>query len=212
MRISLINGSPRPRKESVSGALLDALAARLGDEHELSPLRPDDGGDPRDLLASDALVLAFPLYVDALPAHLLSYLESLEPVLSDKKAEIPLYALVNCGFYEPEQCRVALRILRRWCEKQGLIWGQGLAVGGGPMISGLTIGQGPLTTIGRGLDVLAVNILTGASGDGGPGEDEYVRPNFPRFLYMRFANSSWKRQAKGNGLPVKDLRRGTRAT
>ncbi len=109
--------------------------------------------------------------------------------------------------FHPEQCRVALRILRRWCEKQGLIWGQGLAVGGGPMISGLTIGQGPLTTIGRGLDVLAVNILTGASG-----EDEYVCPNFPRFLYMRFANSSWKRQAKANGLPVKELRRGTRAT
>ena len=78
MKVALINGSPKPRG-SASAMLLDGLRACLPAglecvECPLHAVRPAE--DPaRLLLDTDALVLACPVYVDGLPAHLLTALE-----------------------------------------------------------------------------------------------------------------------------------------
>ncbi|MBQ7881680.1 MAG: hypothetical protein IJ312_03085, partial [Treponema sp.] len=53
----------------------------------------------------DALILAFPLYIDSLPSHLLTQLVKIEEYLNSKKGEkskaknkLQVYGLVNCGF------------------------------------------------------------------------------------------------------------------
>lgn len=88
MKTALINASPK-RTGSASGMLLDALYPRLEGcsctEFRLGIEKPD----PQILETFadfDALVFAFPLYVDGLPAHLLRHLQALEPLLCSGRA------------------------------------------------------------------------------------------------------------------------------
>lgn len=198
MRIALINGSPK-KAGSATGYFLDCLRDKLGEEHVLVGMRAEgeDFGQP---VTMDALVLAFPLYVDGIPSHCLRWMEGAERALREAGSAARVYVIAHNGFFEPEQNRLAIRMCRDWCGKAGLSWGQGLALGGGTMAPGMPMGAGPLRAMGQALDVLAVNILLGESA-----EDENARPNFPRFLYKRMAEYGWKKEGKKNGLRKADL-------
>lgn len=88
-----------------------------------------------------------------------------------------VYAVVNCGFYEGQQARVALEMMENWCVKAGCQWGQGIGVGAGPMIPSLANvpqGKGPMKKLGKALDQLASNVSISASG-----ETTYLTASFP---------------------------------
>ena len=208
MRVALINGSPK-RKNSASEVILGYLMDLLKQEHELvnihlnlpTPVTEELGL----ILGCDAAVWAFPLYVDGIPSHLIPSLLQLQELNAKEGMAPTIYALVNCGFYEGEQAKVALQIMKNWASRARLKWGQGYGLGAGGMftsLKGVPLGAGPLKNLGKEFNALIFNIRTLDSGI-----DSFVNPNFPRLAYKLAAESNWRKQIKANGLKVKDLGR-----
>lgn len=207
MRIAMINGSPKV-KESNSQYLLTELK-KLVEEHseilELTIKKSSLRTEEFDALyACDALVFAFPLYVDGIPSHLLHFLVEFQNYFNSKESKpITVYALMNCGFYEGTQNHLAIEMMKNWCQRAGLAWGQGVGTGAGEMlgpIKSVPLGKGPKKNLGKALNALAENILNGAGG-----ENIFISPNFPRFAFKFSAHLWWNSQARTNGLTKRDL-------
>jgi hypothetical protein len=200
VNVAFINGSPR-KTGGNTAKLLRLLEQRLpGCEishgwDSLAPLR--EGGAP-----CGAIVIAFPLYVDGIPSGLLRELAAHE---RDMPPGARVYVLVNNGFYEGEQNAVAVSMLRHWCARAGLAWGQGAGVAG-EILAHVSLSVAGVIGLGakccRALDTLAGHILAGAGG-----EDRYAGPNFPRPLYMLCGNITFRLAGKKNGLSGKDMKR-----
>ncbi len=215
LKIALINASPKA-KDSASGYLLEELKPLLKDSiiSEYS-LRTFQLKELEALLQQDAVVFAFPIYVDGIPAHLLRCLSQWEELARGGKPGLRVYAIVNCGFYEGHQNKNALQILKNWCIKAGLTWGQGVGIGCGGMIAsirGIPHGQGPKRNISVALEALAGNILAGGSSNeagtlstASALPELYAQPGFPRVMYKLAGEWGWRKTAKANGLKKKDL-------
>lgn len=208
MKIALINGSPKI-KNSASGCLLSELKTFL--EHDNNTISEYYFRSPQlsekvmhELEEFNVLVFAFPLYVDGIPSHLLNCLIQMEKFFSEiKEKDIIVYSLVNCGFYEGHQNTLAIEIMKNWCEKAELKWGQGVGIGAGGMITALKdvpIGRGPKKSLGLAFEKLTNNILKHSSGD-----DIFITANFPRIMYKFAAEMGWGKSIKANGLRRKDL-------
>ena len=155
----------------------------------------------------DAYVFAFPLYVDGIPSHLLG-------ALMEHEKGMPIgarvYAMVNNGFYEGVQNAPAVSMLRNWCARAGLVWGQGLGIGAGEVLRQIPIpisnvfGYSSMKMLRRALDTLAGHILAG-----GGGEDIFTHPKFPllRALYIFGGNAAFHLQGKMNGLSKQKMKR-----
>ncbi|MDR1438701.1 MAG: hypothetical protein LBJ10_01410 [Clostridiales bacterium] len=166
---------------------------------------PDGEGPNTAILAAmrgcDALVLAFPLYVDGLPSHVVRFLDGWRQEIGAACGGAKVYALANNGFYEARQNSLALAMLGRFCERAGLGWGMGAGIGAGGMIGAAPIGRGPLAKLGEALDGMARKIAGLQSAD-----SVYAEPNFPRFLYILAAHVGWRKQGRANGLSPRQLR------
>ena len=81
MKIALINGSPKVNKSS-SGALLEDLKYYLNGKTEIVECEMHVNSAYEKVLdelnTAEAWVFAYPLYVDGIPGHLLSFLAWLE--------------------------------------------------------------------------------------------------------------------------------------
>lgn len=209
MKAVLINGSPKA-KDSSSGIVLNEIKKLLEKRmniEELSMRKPLIGKQDFDALNNcDVLVFSFPLYVDGIPSQLLSCLIQLENFYTqNQNKKIIVYAIANCGFYEGKQADAAIDILKNFCIKAGLLWGQAVGLGGGGMLAMLPkypLGKGPLMDFGNVLIKLADTIYECRSED-----TIYCEPNFPRFLYKLAAEIGWRRSLKANGLKSRDLKR-----
>jgi len=171
-RALLLIGSSRP-KRSTSAALGDHLSLsfrRSGIAVDRLTVREvlDEEGSGRDALASalgraGLLVLAFPLYVDALPAPLVAVLEWVAARGLPADRAVRVAALVNSGFPEAVQCTPALSVARRFAEETGMSWAGGLALGAGAAIDGRALdAAGDLArSVRRALDSAAVALAEG---------------------------------------------------
>lgn len=208
MKIAFISGSPKI-KDSASDCILQELKAFL--EHQDNMIiefyfrKPQlNTEEMKNLVECDALVFAFPLYVDGIPSHLLNCLAKLESfLLTLNKKEIKVYSLVNCGFYEGNQNKLAIEIMENWCIKSGLQWGQGVGIGAGgmlPSLKNVPIGNGPKKSLEKALKQIANNILKSTSE-----ENIFITANFPRVGYKFAVERGWRQSIKANGLKRKDL-------
>lgn len=208
LKVALINGSPKV-KNSASEAILQALRTLVKDSEitEYDVRKPQLSlEDMEELEGQDVWVLAFPLYVDGIPSHMLSCLAQLENHFKAKTqpgSEVMVYCLVNCGFYEGEQCGLALEMVENWCVRAGRQWGQGLGIGAGgmlPALKNVPAGSGPKKNLGKGLQTLAANIAHRTGGD-----PVFITANFPRFAYKFAAEAGWRKMVKANGLKREEL-------
>ena len=202
MKVAFINGSPK-REKSASRTILLALQERLGAPagSHIFHISALGGEEAPDFLAGcDAIIFAFPLYVDGIPAYLLRFLEEIKNDIASIAPKARVYAIVNNGFYEGEQNALALQMMENFCLSSGLQWGQGLGVGAGGMVQAAPVGSGPMKNLGQALDGMAENILRLQAA-----ETRFVAPNFPRFLYKAGAHLGWRAQARKNGLKAKDI-------
>jgi len=211
LKITMINGSPKA-KDSSSEAALQALETVFSDGPlndsqitEFDFRKPQLSVQQMEQLAEhDVWVLAFPLYVDGIPSHVLSCMAQLENYFKEKpQPQVTVYCLVNCGFYEGEQCGLALEMVENWCAKSGWQWGQGVGIGAGgmlPAVKNVPVGRGPKKNLGKALETLAGNM-----GSRTGGENIFITANFPRFAYRFAAEMGWRQQVKANGLKVRDL-------
>lgn len=204
MNILFLDGSPKTQN-SASGHFLEGLHEILGSGHTITQhnARKDDPAEvAHQLMTTDALVIAFPLYVDGIPSHLLFFLEALQRQLSGKESKAMVYTLCNNGFYEARQTALALQMVKVWCEKSGLLWGKGIGIGAGGMALAAPVGRGPFAGLGKEFQALAKLITQRESA-----QDSFSQPNFPRFLYKTMAHVGWRRMARQNGVSGKAMGR-----
>lgn len=206
MKICMINGSPKTSK-SISELLIEYLMPLIkGNEIITYNVCKIDFSEMQfsHIQSSDVLIFAFPLYVDSINSHLLRFLIEFENrgVCNNKST---VYCMINNGFYEGWQNRVAADIMKNWCKALGLTYGQTLGVGAGemlPFLKDVPLGHGPNKNIGIALQELSRNILSQNQG-----KDLFISPNLPRFLW-KIASSFcfWYPKAKKNGLKRKGLK------
>lgn len=206
MKVALISGSPR-RKGSASGLIAERIKGFLSNRAETVVIAVNKQQlsevELKSIEESDVLVFSFPLYVDAIPSHLLSCLVQLDKLGKAKNKMI--YAVVNCGFYEGIQADTALAVMKNWSTKIDSDWKYGLGVGGGGAVSMILttdVAKGPKGSVDVALKELADNII-----DGNSGENKYVSVDMPRFLYKAAAQLGWRKAIKLNGGKTKDLSR-----
>jgi len=208
MTVALINASPKV-KGSSSGILLGDLKEILGSRAEIEEICLRTGKITSEikecLMKADTWVVAFPLYVDSLPAHLLNCLKQLER-MKEKHASLSVYGIANCGFYEGVQAAISLDILKNWCNRCGFIWSGGIGIGGGGAITSMPKlkkaikpSQG-ISKTARALAGMAEDICSGGSR-----ANVYPSVMLPRWIYQSAAHINWKKKIKANGGKVQDL-------
>lgn len=209
-RAVLLVGSPRTKKStsaSLGGYLFEQLAER-GVEIETIQLYTSINSPERiknmfsAIDAADLVVLAFPLYVDSLPAPVISALEKISEHRKLNRIPIRFAAISNCGFPEAKHTDTALAICTEFARQNGFSWMGGLALGGG---EGLVHGT-PLKDLdGRVIPIKQALELSAASlADGQPipqsARDLMAKPIIPNWLYKMFGGFGWKQSAKQYGV------------
>jgi len=149
-RILGLVGSPRANStsEMLANHLTGKLAKRdwQADVQRLAAAIRQPARWPEleaQIRAADVVVLAFPLYVDSLPAEMTMALEKLAVSYRAQPPAKPQrwLGIINCGFLEAHQNDIALAICEEFCREAGVIWSGGLAIGGGGAIGGRTLEQ-----------------------------------------------------------------------
>lgn len=202
MSIIALNGSPKAR-ESATGMLIQHVERMLGKPIEtrqaVKLLREDASADMFvELLQEETLLIAFPLYVDSLPAPLIEILTRIEEAAASVKNKPRVYALCNCGFYEGSQCKLALDMARHFAARIGCPWGGGIGIGCGGMLSMRKddLSRGPMAPVYAGM----LDICDAIRDQSALKEDLLISPSFPRFFYRMAGNMSWRRMARKNGV------------
>lgn len=223
-RALLIVGSPKTNEPSTSSALGGFLLNRLeqhGWETESLTLRAnlDRSEGETELLSAveraGLIVLAFPLYADALPYLVTRALATLAAHRPPGHQPCPqrFMAIVNSGFPETRQSAVALAICREFASQCGFDWAGSLAFAGGGMIGGLPLTQpkrpgAPVQNVIAALEMAAATLA-----DGLPVPAEamkmIVRHHFPvalwNRLYMCMGGRAFQKLAAKNGLSKEQL-------
>jgi hypothetical protein len=206
MKICIINGSPKESK-STSELLIGYLMPFIkGNEIITYNVCKTDFSKTQfsQIQSSEVLIFAFPLYIDSINSLLLRFLIELQK-REFRNKNINVYCIINNGFYEGRQNHVAADIMKNWCKAAGLIYGQTLGVGAGemlPFLKDIPLGYGPNKNIGIALQKLSQNILSLNQG-----EDLFIAPNWPRFLWKIQASLCfWYPRAKKNGLKREELK------
>jgi len=221
MTITAINGSP---KGSVSNSLevISILKSMLPAEtiwrtvSSIKEVRGDEMSGPVDaaLVAADVLLIAFPLYVDGLPATLMEYLERYAAARSASSAlgalgaggrKQRVFAVANCGFYEGEQNAAALEIVAHFCAAAGLEWCGGAGIGTGEMILGIK-NMPPEAGIRKPV-IGAIRLVADAiaAEDGRLAGPVFTQHGFPWILYKLAGEAGWRSKVKKNGLARKAI-------
>ncbi len=212
MKIAAVNGSPKGIKSN-SNEILSIIKNYLPAEtgwKSVSQIREQkniSGSElNQELYSCDVLLIAFPLYIDSIPASLMRFLEEYKKgYLLQKNRNQRVFAVCNCGFYEGIQNETALKIMEHFCISSGLVWCGGAGIGTGEMIREIKnvpaqagIRRPLFTTLG----VIAEAIV---KPDGKLEKNIYTQHRLP-WLFFRLAGEfGWRKQAKKNGLSRKNL-------
>ncbi len=117
MRLTVFNGSPRG-EDSNSKIFLDTFlngfTEHEGNSYEMAYLNRINRQDEFIKLFRNAeqVIVAFPLYTDAMPAVVKTFIESLAP-LRNQNDNPPIGFMVQCGFPEA----IHIRALEKYLEK-----------------------------------------------------------------------------------------------
>jgi multimeric flavodoxin WrbA len=211
-RAVLLVGSPRTHKSSshsLGGYLFDRLAeANVQTEtfyiHTslYSPERMQALMEAVD--AADLVMLAFPLYVDSLPAPVIAAMERIAAArrAGNGAPHGRFAALANCGFPEAAHNRTALAICETFARQAGFDWAGALSLGAGEgLVHGATLADasGPAIPIRKALNLAAAAL---AQGEAIPQSavDLLARPIMPGWLYRAMGIFGWRQQAKQYGV------------
>jgi len=199
MKIAAINGSP---KTAGISALIIKQMEKLLDEriktyHAMRLVRAETPQEAiAGMLDADILLIVYPLYVDSLPSPLIELLTRLESAARRGAAAPQVFAIVNAAF-ESAQTTLALEMIEHFTYRAGLPWGYGVGIGAGSMLynAGENWGKGLASDIHYALSDMAAAIKEKRRG-----QNIYVAPKFPRFLYRAVANIGFWLGAKRNGV------------
>ncbi|NTV67836.1 MAG: NADPH-dependent FMN reductase [Chlorobaculum sp.] len=206
----LLVGSPRMAKSSsasLGGYLLDQLAAR-GVATETIQIYHAMHDEPKRQAMLDAIdrsdltLLAFPLYIDSLPAPVLSLMRDIEARRAGKAMRGAFAAIANCGFIESSQNESALASCATFAKAAGFRWMGSITIGGGEgLVHGRQLAElgGPAIPYKKALDRVAEAF---AAGKPVPEEarQQLAKPFIPGWIYRFVGSRNWKKQARQNGV------------
>ncbi len=215
-RAVLLVGSPRTKKStsaSLGGYLFEQLNMR-GIETQTIQIHTSLYSQERmntmyeAINNADLVVLAFPLYVDSLPAPVIAALEKIAVHRNGHASSIRFAAIANCGFPEADHNNTALTICSEFARQNGLTWMGGLALGAGEgLVHGIPLNEmdGRAIPLKQALDVSAEAL---ASGQPMPqsARDLFAKPVIPNWMYTFMSGFGWRGQAKQYGVQ-KELKR-----
>jgi hypothetical protein len=119
------------------------------------------------------------------------------------------YAVVNCGFPEPEINEEAVRVIRSFSQKIEADFRFGVLIGSGGLISGAKDApfmKKTMEKITGAFETMKSDVLEISQAER-TAENIYITPNFPRRLYLFMGSTGWRMMARKNGLKRKDLYR-----
>ncbi|NTV16572.1 MAG: NADPH-dependent FMN reductase [Chlorobiaceae bacterium] len=205
----LLVGSPRMGK-STSAALGEYLFDQLGThgvETETLQLykalnHPEKTRRMLEAIDSaDLIVLAFPLYIDSIPAPVLSAMR----IISKHRQQLPssgrFAAIANCGFIESFHNDNALAACAVFAKSSGFDWMGSVSIGGGEgLVQGRPLQElgGPVIPYKKNLDIVAEAL---AAGHPVPEEARLrlAKPFVPGWIYRIAGTAGWKKQARQYG-------------
>lgn len=224
-RALLLVGSPKGKKSTshaLGRFLLHKLEAGGMTVEEITIAAAMRSAEDRRLLLeavdkAGIFIVAFPLYVDQLPAPLIEALE----LIAVRKAEAgagtaadtaadaagnalrppKIVAVVQCGFPESHQNRHAVDIVRRFAAEAGFHWGGALSMGMGGAIAGRSLEDagGMVRKTVEALERTADALLRGA--DVPKKAEALMAKSFiPKWLYILFGDRGMKKAAKKRGV------------
>ena len=207
--LCLINGSPR-KGQGTSSYLISELTKLFNTnvktkEYYISNFMKDKTL-LEEIISYDKIIFVSPLYADCFPSTMLEFMATFEDFIKEKdNIKIDMYCLVNCGFIEGTQNKIAINIMKNYCRRLNFNWRFGVGIGGGEFMKGSK--DMPLDSrmkkpvynaflalkqdIENNSDNQVNNILTNAK--------------IPKFIFKFAGNSGWKSMAKKNNLKAKDL-------
>lgn len=185
--LMIVNGSPRaPRSHSKRYAEL--FSASYPGSTIYENITPNNHQDLCARMGEvSRLLVVFPLYADAIPVPLLNFLKFLEAHPPRQKPTVSV--LINCGFLEPEQNEVAVRMMRIFCRKNQYPFGSVLMIGSGEAI---------LDTPFRVLAAGKIRRFAHSVALGDPRTFQITMP-LPKGLFVRAAGSYWEQYGKKYG-------------
>lgn len=215
-RALLLVGSPRTKKStsaSLGSYIFDQLTTR-GMETQTIQIYTSLYSQERMKVMLDAIdrtdlvVLAFPLYVDSLPAPVTAALERIAAHRKENPTQIRFAAIANCGFPEAKHNDTALAISSEFARQNGFAWLGGLSLGAG---QGVVHGT-PLNELdGRAIPLkAALDLAAEALANGDPipqtARDLLAKPIIPAWMYTLNGRFGWRQAAKQYGMQ-KELKR-----
>jgi hypothetical protein len=152
--------------------------------------------------SADLCILAFPLYIDSIPAPVLTLMRTIHERRAGRPSKGALMAIANCGFIESSQNESALGSCAVFAKAAGLRWMGSITIGGGEgLVHGRALADlgGPVTPYKKALDQVAEAI---AAGNPVPEEtrQQLARPFIPAWIYRFVGSRNWKKQARRNGI------------
>lgn len=215
-RIALLSASPKVDQEwAVSNLLAQRGEALLKSEqsdvstiHVRHALMHHETASAFDFMQeADAIVMIFPLYFFCLPAMLTRFLQDFATQTPAATKASAVYAIVNCGFPEPEINQEAMRVVEMFARRTGRSFGGGVMIGCGGMVLGAQ-GAPFMRPVMESIDALFARVKREASSqDLIEAQIAVVAPKFPRQLYFLAGNAGWRSSARKNHLKLKDLYR-----
>ncbi|NTU98210.1 MAG: NAD(P)H-dependent oxidoreductase, partial [Chlorobiaceae bacterium] len=205
----LLVGSPRMAKStsaSLGGYLFEKLAEQ-GVRTETVQIYKTFGNPEKmaSLLESvdrsELVVLAFPLYIDSIPAPVLSVLRAIGQHRRGQARSGKFVAVANSGFIESHHNENALASCAVFAKEAGFSWMGSVAIGGGEgLVHGKPFSElgGPAIPYRKNLDLVAQAL---ASGKSVPVEArmQLGKPFTPGWIYRAVGSYGWKKQARRNG-------------
>ena len=210
-RALLLVGSPKTRKStsnSLGGYLFEQLSAHNIQTETIyphtvlrSPAKMQAMLEAVD--AADLVMLAFPLYVDTLPAPVIEALELIAAHRQGRDAsQRQLFtAISNCGFPEAHHNANALAVCEIFAQQAGFEWAGALALGAGEIVAGESLAQAGGKTIRmRQALNLAAEALAMGKAIPKAAQEIFGKPIIPHWVYRLTGAMRWNKQAKGFGV------------
>lgn len=210
----IIAASPKPPGKAASDMLANLAAETLrGGTIEVSVLNARKALNAKTtdeafqaMAEADALVIVFPLYIFCLPGITMRFLQMYKAYLDAQPARKSpaVYAVVNCGFPEPEINGEAARVVKRFADAIGANYRFGILIGGGGMVAmGVSPARKMRNSYLETLRRIRAEIETGSFA---PAQNVHLRIKFPRKLYFFMGNVGWQQWIRKNGKKPKDLK------
>lgn len=215
-KVVLVSASPKVDQTEAVSQFLAARGERLlageGLEVVTIPVRRallhhETKSAFETMQSADAVIFVFPLYFFCLPGMLTRFLQefSAEYPLAEHTSNV--YAIINCGFPEPEINEEAIRVIECFSLQTGRNFLGGVLVGCGGMLLGAA--QAPfMRPVFEKIDALFIRVKHDAL-SGTPEERQIIMttPKFPKWMYFVAGNAGWRSMARRNKLRPRDLKR-----